>query len=78
MSILDAYRTSHEELLQPQDAIVEDKIRNLSEVKPINNNAFRVTNSMGDLLFFHFRVTNVKLINEKNLINITVPMFANP
>ena len=57
---------------------MEDKITNFSEVKPIKNNAFRVTNSMGDLLFFHFRVMNVKLINEKNPINITVPMFANP
>ena len=78
MSILDEYRTSHEELMQPEDAIVEDKITTLSEVKPINNNAFRVTNSMGDLLLFHFRVTNVKLINEKNPMNITAPMFANP
>ena len=33
MSILDTYRTSHEELMQPYDAIVEDT--NLSEVKPV-------------------------------------------
>ena len=33
---------------------------------------------MGELLLFHFRVTNVKLINKKNPINITVPMFVNP
>ena len=26
---------------------------------------------MGDLLLFHFRVTNVKLINEKNPISIS-------
>ena len=26
---------------------------------------------MGDLLLFHFRVTNVKLINQKNPINIS-------
>ena len=25
---------------------------------------------MGELLFSHFRVTNVKLINEKNPLNI--------
>ena len=35
-------------------------------------NSLRVTNSMGTLLFSHFRVTNVKLINEKNPLNITV------
>ena len=33
---------------------------------------------MVNLLFFHFRVTNVKLIDEKNPLNITVRMFANP
>ena len=33
---------------------------------------FRVTNSMGPLSFSHFRVTNVKLINEKKSLNITV------
>ena len=27
---------------------------------------------MGARLFSHFRVTNVKLINEKNSLNITV------
>ena len=31
--------------------------------------SLRVTNSMGKLLFFHFRVTNVKLINEKKSFN---------
>ena len=30
---------------------------------------FRVTNSMGALLFSHIRVTSMKLINEKNLLN---------
>ena len=40
MSILDTYRTSHKELMQPYDAIVEDAITNLSEVKPIKNNTF--------------------------------------
>ena len=39
-SILDTYRTSHEELMQPEDVIVEDTITNLSEIKPIKNNAF--------------------------------------
>ena len=29
-------------------------------------------------LFSHIRVTNVKLINEKNYLNITVWMFVNP
>ena len=33
---------------------------------------------MGALLFSHIRVTNVKLINEKNSLNITVWMFAKP
>ena len=33
---------------------------------------------MGELLFFHFRVTNVKLIDEKNSLNIAAPMSANP
>ena len=28
--------------------------------------SLRVTNSMDALLFSHFRVTNVKLLNEKN------------
>ena len=37
MSILHTYRTSHEELMQPEDDIVEDTITNLSEVKPINS-----------------------------------------
>ena len=33
---------------------------------------FRVTNSMGVvLLFSHFRVTNVKLIDEIDSLNIT-------
>ena len=32
---------------------------------------------MGDLLFFHFRVTNMKLIGEKNPLNITVSMSVN-
>ena len=30
---------------------------------------------MGEVLFFHFWVTNVKLINEKNPLNVTVWMF---
>ena len=30
---------------------------------------FRVTNSMGALLFSHFRFMNVKLINERKLLN---------
>ena len=34
-----------------------------------------VTNSMAALSFSHFRVTNVKLINEKNSVNITVPKW---
>ena len=29
---------------------------------------------MGELLFYHFQVTNVKLMNEKNSLNITVWM----
>ena len=33
---------------------------------------------MHKLLFCQFQVTNLKLINEKNPINITVPMFVNP
>ena len=33
---------------------------------------------MGALLFSHVWVTNVKLINEKNYLNITVWMFVNP
>ena len=33
---------------------------------------------MGALLFSDFRVTNVKLINEKYSLNITVLMSANP
>ena len=33
---------------------------------------------MGELLFLHFSVTNVKLIDEKNLLNITVRMSVNP
>ena len=32
---------------------------------------------MSELLFFHFRVTNVKLINEKNPVNITARMSVN-
>ena len=40
--------------------------------------SLRVTNSVGALLFSHIRVTNVKLINEKHSINITVWMFVNP
>ena len=32
---------------------------------------------MGELLFFQFRVTNVKLINEKNPFNITVWISMN-
>ena len=32
---------------------------------------------MGDLLFFHFRVTNMKLIGEKNPLNITVSISVN-
>ena len=30
---------------------------------------------MVSILFSHFRVTNVKLINEKNSVNITVPKW---
>ena len=33
---------------------------------------------MGELLFFHFRVTNVNFINKKNSLNITVRMSVNP
>ena len=33
---------------------------------------------MGAFSFSHIRVTNVKLINEKNYLNITVWMFVNP
>ena len=40
--------------------------------------SLQVTKSIGELLFFHFRVTNVKLIHEKIPINITVPMSVNP
>ena len=32
---------------------------------------------MGALLFSHIRVTNVKLINEKNFLNVTVSMLVN-
>ena len=32
----------------------------------LKKNSLRVTNSMGALLFSHFQVTNVKLINKKN------------
>ena len=32
---------------------------------------------MGELLFFHFRVTKVMLINEKNPLNVTVRMSVN-
>ena len=31
---------------------------------------------MGELLFSHFQVTNMKLINEKNPLNIKVWMFC--
>ena len=34
--------------------------------------SLRVTKSMGALLFSHFRVTNVRLINEKGPLIITV------
>ena len=37
---------------------------------------FRVTNSMVELLFSH--VTNLKLINEKNSLDITVWLSVNP
>ena len=40
--------------------------------------SFRVTNSMVKLLFSHFRVMNVKLINESNSLNVTVSMSVNP
>ena len=33
---------------------------------------------MDELLFFHFRVTNVKLINEKSPLNIAVRTSVNP
>ena len=33
---------------------------------------FQVTNSMVKILFYQFRVMNVKLINEKNALNVTV------
>ena len=33
---------------------------------------------MGELLFSHFRVPNVKLINEKNPLNIAVWISVNP
>ena len=33
---------------------------------------------MGELLFFHFRVTNVKLVKEQNPLNITVRMSVSP
>ena len=33
---------------------------------------------MGAFLFSHIRVTNVKLINGKKYLNITVLMFVNP
>ena len=32
---------------------------------------------MGELLLSHIRVTKVKLINEKNSLNITVSMLVN-
>ena len=38
----------------------------------LKKNPLRVTNSMNALLLSHFRVTNVKLINEKNSLDITV------
>ena len=34
--------------------------------------SLQVTNSIGAFLFSHFRVTNVKLINVKNSLNIKV------
>ena len=40
--------------------------------------SLRVTNSMSQLLLFHFRVKNVKFLNERNSINITVRIFVNP
>ena len=33
---------------------------------------------MGELLFIHFRVKNVKLINEKDPLNSTARMSVNP
>ena len=41
-------------------------------------NSLRVSNSMGALLFSHFRVTRVKFINEKYSLNITLWMYMNP
>ena len=38
---------------------------------------FRVTSSMVKLLFSHFRVTIVKLINEENSLNVIVWMSVN-
>ena len=41
-------------------------------------NSLRVTNSMGELMFFHFQVTKVNLIKEKNPLSITIRMSMNP
>ena len=37
-----------------------------------NKKNFWVTNSMGALLFSHFQVTKMKLINEKKSLNISL------
>ena len=45
--------------------VINSKVKN-------KKTSLRVTNSMGALLFSHFGDTNVKLLNEKHFLNITV------
>ena len=45
--------------------ILAFRFRVTNSTLEIKKNSLPVTHSIGELLFFHFRVTNVKLINEK-------------
>ena len=42
------------------------------------NSRLKNNTTMGALLFCHFRVTNVKLINEKISLDVTVWILVNP